>query len=225
MAEKIILKAKPRDEKDQANFLRQQGYLPANVYGHGEKNQNLTVKYLEFQKIYQAAGSSSLINLLINNEQPINVLIQEVQKHPVTDKLLHVDFHKVKMTEKIHTDIALVYLGEAPAVKDFGGTLVKNYDKIEVECLPGDLIPEIKIDLTILKNLHDAIHVKDLQLPSGIVPLVDAEEVLVAVQPTKVEEEPKAEEAAAEVPAGEQPPVEGEETAQTEEKTKAKEQK
>ncbi len=149
---------------------------------------------------------------------------QPIKQDPKSDKIIHVDFHKVKMTEKIHTEIGLIFEGEAPGVKELGGTLVKNRDQIEVECLPGDLVHEIKIDLGVLKNLHDAVHIKDLNIPKGIAALADPEEVIVTVLPTKVEEEPKPEEVVAEAPeGGEQAPVEGEETAQTEEKTKTKE--
>jgi len=223
VTEKTILHAKIRSPEEKANALRRKGFLPAVIYGHGEKNQNLSLNCNQFLKIYKTAGTSSLINLRIDNHQPVNVLIEEVQQDPKTDKIIHVDFHIVKMTEKIHTEIGLVFEGEAPGVKELGGTLVKNRDQIEVECLPGDLVHEIKIDLGVLKNLHDAVHIKDLNIPKGIAVLADPEEVVVTVVPTKVEEEPKPEEVAVEVPAGEQPPVEGEETAQTEEKTKTKE--
>lgn len=223
MSEKIILHAKIRKPEEKANALRQKGFLPAVVYGHNENSQSLTLDYNHFLKIFKTAGTSSLINLKINEAEPVNVLIEEVQHDPRSDKVIHVDFHKVKMTEKIHTEISLIFEGEAPGVKELGGTLVKNRDQIEVECLPGDLVHEIKIDLGVLKNLHDAVHIKDLDIPKTIAVLADPEEVVVTVQPTKVEEEPKPEEVVTEVPAGEQPPVEGEETAQTEEKTKVKE--
>lgn len=218
MVDKIILNAQPRETESQANTLRQQGFLPAVIYGHGEKSQSLTLDYNQFLKVYKTAGSSSLIDLIVDQQPPIKVLIQEVQKDPVSDKLIHIDFHKVKMTEKIHTDITLVYEGEAPAVKELGGTLVKNYDKIEVECLPGDLVPEIKVDISNLKNFHDVIQIKDLVIPNSIVTLVDVEEVIVTVLPTKVEvEAPTVEEVA---------PVEGaeptEETTPTEQTEETK---
>ncbi|MBI4778874.1 hypothetical protein HY797_00280 [Candidatus Falkowbacteria bacterium] len=104
------------------------------------------------------------------------------------------DFEKVDMTKKITTEIPLNFVGEAKAVKELGGTLVKNMDTVEVECLPGDLVSHIDVDISILENFDQFIRLHDLILPQGIVLAQETNEAVVGVAETKIEEEaPKAE--------------------------------
>jgi len=205
MTEENILKANTKKDEQKPNSLRQQGLLPAVLYGRDEKNIHLILDYGEFNKVYQKAGGSSLVGLKIDKQEPVPVLIQEAQTDPVTDKFIHVDFYKVKMDQKITAHIKLVFEGESPAVKELSGVLVKNISEIEVECLPGDLVHEIKVDLTSLKEINDVITLKDLGLPEALEPSLEADEVIATVVAQQVEKEP--------VPAEAEPAVEGEETA------------
>lgn len=171
--------------------LRKQKIIPAVVYGHNVKPQALSVPYLDFKKIYQQAGESSLINLIINNEKPIPVLIHDIQYHPLTDEIEHIDFYQIKADEKITIDIELKFIGEAPAVKELGGILVTPLSKIKVECLPKDLVHEIKIDISKLKTFEDIIRIRDLKPPAGIKFLASPDETVVLVKPPRTEEELK----------------------------------
>lgn len=188
--EQISLKAKKREfTKKKVKILRQQGILPAVLYGHEVKPVNLSLDAKEFNKIFDSVGRSSLINLEIENEKPIKVLVHDLQLHPVTDETMHADFYQVKMTEKITTEIPLEFIGEAPAVKELEGNLITSKDEIEVECLPDALIPKIDVDISVLKTFDDLIHVKDLKVPSNIEVLDDPEEVVALVTPPRSEEE------------------------------------
>ncbi len=168
--------------------LRAEGNIPAVVYGHGETNRNITLSRSIFEKVLQKAGESSLLDLVVDSGTPLSVLIQDVQRDPLTGSPLHVDFYLVNMTEKLTTEIPLVYIGESPAVKSLGGILVKTLDHLKVECLPQDLVPEITVDLGVLNTFEDAIHVKDLAIPNGITSLIPLDEAVVRVQPPRDEE-------------------------------------
>lgn len=188
MTEEFELKAVGRTDLKAAN-LRAEGKIPANIYGSDFKNQNITVDNLAFNKIFAEAGESSLVNLAIENSEPVKVLVHEVQLNPVTMKVIHIDFYKVNMKEKIKTAIPIKEVGESSAVVDLEGTLVTNRDEVEVECLPADLIPEIEVNLSVLKTFDDVVKVADLKVPEGIEILDDPEEVVFLVQPPRSEKE------------------------------------
>jgi large subunit ribosomal protein L25 len=187
------LETKTRQESGKKNKkIRKKNLIPAVVYGHRVKSQSLSVDYNSFDKIYQKAGESSLIDLIVDGKPPIKALIKDVQFNPINQKYIHVDFHQVRMTEKLTTEILLKFIGEAPAVKELNGVLVKNLDKLRVECLPKDLVHEIEVDISSLKTFEKAIHVKDIKIPEGIQILEKIDEVVVTVIPPRTEEELKA---------------------------------
>ena len=188
--ETIALKSNLRKETGkQINSSRKQGKLPAVLYGHKIKNKNLWLDYLDFQKAYEQAGGSTLIDLTVDNGKPVKVLAQDIQQDPVTGQFIHIDFHQVRMDEKITTEIAINFIGESPAEKEQGGILVKNFDEVKVECLPQYLVHEITVDVSILKTFEDEIKIKDLSLPQEIQVMDVAEEIVVHVLPPKTEEE------------------------------------
>jgi len=129
------------------------------------------------------------VDLVIDEEKPIKVLIQDFQLHPLTNKFIHVDLRQVKMTEKLKASIKLSFFGESPAVKNLGGMMVKNLLEVHVECLPQDLVGEIKVDISPLKELGNAIHIKDLVVSPGIKILAHDEDVVASVTAVVVEEE------------------------------------
>jgi len=188
--EKIVLSAQPRNVFGRKlKVFRKQGQVPAILYGHNLKPVPLFLKKAEFEKVLVQAGTSTLIDLKIENEKPKKVLIHAVQKDPLTLAPLHVDLYQVKMTEKIVTEIPLKFVGEAPAVVELDGTLLVNRDNIEVECLPTDLVHEIEVDISSLKTFDDLIKVADLKIPKGLEVLNDPNEVVASVTPPRSEEE------------------------------------
>lgn len=184
------LKANSRDlTKDSAKQLRQRELIPAEVYGHNQKSHHVCVKRGEFQKVFNAAGESNLISLMINNKQPVNVLVKDVQLDSVTDEALHVDFYMVKMGEKLTTEIPLEFVGVAKAVKELGGFLVKSLTSLPVSCLPKDLVPKIEVDISALTDFDQVIDVKDVKVPTGIEVMLDGLVPVCLVQEPKVEAE------------------------------------
>jgi large subunit ribosomal protein L25 len=188
MVEEYKLKATKRGD-DKAKKIRNDKKIPAVIYGSDFENLAISVDQLEFNKVFEEAGESSLINLNIDDNKMEKVLVQDTQKDPVTLNVTHVDFYKVNMKEKIKTAVPIVEVGDAPAIVDLEGTLVTNKDEVEVECLPADLIPEIEVDLSVLKTFDDTIHVSDLKVPAGIEILDDPEEVVFLIQPPRSDEE------------------------------------
>jgi large subunit ribosomal protein L25 len=179
----IILNAKIRKE------IKEPGKIPAVIYGPGVKNINLEIDYKEFQKVLKTAGESSLVELNIDGEKRL-VLIHEIQRDPATDQFIHVDFFQASLKEEVEVKVPLVFEGVSLAVKDLGGTLVKNISELEIKALPQDLPHEIKVSIDSLNTFENHILVKDLTLPKGIKTLLKEDEIVVSVAPPeKVEEE------------------------------------
>lgn len=195
----LTLKTIPRKLKGKkTEKLRKQGFIPAVVYGYDFKPQSVQFPYLEFEKVYKQAGESTLINLEIQGKKPVKTLIYDVQYHPLTDKIQHVDFYKIKAGEKITVEVELKFVGTAPAVKELGGVLLPSLSKVEIECLPEDLIHEIEVDVSKLENFGDAIRVSDLKVPGSIKVLQDPEDMVVQIERPMKEEEKEVEEKAVE---------------------------
>jgi len=188
--EKIKLQAKKRDIVGKGlAAIRNEGAVPAVLYGKEKENINLSVNKKEFDHIYKLSGESSLILLEIDGDKSKNVLVKDVSKDPVHGSVLHVDFYQVKMSEKITTNVPLVFTGDSKAVIDLSGSLITNKDEVEVECLPGDLPHEIEVDITVLEDFDSVIHIKDIKVPEGVEIKDDPEETLALVEPPRSEEE------------------------------------
>lgn len=184
--EKLQIGAKNRDlVTTSPKAVRREGFIPAVLYGHNVESTNLSVPSNEFEKLFRKAGESTLIELTTEDGKVHNVLIQEVQRHFLTTKPIHVDFLQVNMTETLKATVALEFIGESLAVKAEGGVLVKVMNEVEVECLPMDLPHNIEVDISAIKNFSDHITVKDLKVSSKVKILTDGDEVVAKVQPPR----------------------------------------
>jgi len=131
------------------------------------------------------------VTIVLEGEKHL-ALVREKQRNFMTGVLLHIDFQVVSMLDKLRTNVALEFKGEALAVKLFNGILVTEMNSIEVECLPQDLPERILVDLSALKEIGSALYVKDLALPENVEVHEDANAVVVVVRPPEVEEEEEA---------------------------------
>ncbi|MDP2789511.1 MAG: 50S ribosomal protein L25 [bacterium] len=189
----LQLTATPRSiSKQERASLRQADMIPAVVYGHSITNENVAVPRPVFEKAYQTAGESTLITLDITGKKPVQVLIQDVDRHPTSGAILHVDFYQVRMDEEITNDVPLVFIGESAAVKALGGILVKNLSTLRVKCLPADLPHEITVDITALENFESRLTVADIVVPPKVEVLAKPEEIIAVVEPPRSEAELKA---------------------------------
>jgi large subunit ribosomal protein L25 len=184
----VDFKLKATEKTEKPNKLRREGKLPAVVYGRKFEALPIALDSLEFQRVAKDAGTSNLIELSVNNSK-FKVLINEIQIDPISGANIHADLLKVNMKEKIHAEIPLEFIGTSPAVLDLEGSLITPVDSIEVECLPGDLMSEIKVDISVLDDFEKNLKVSDLSLPEGIEILSDPEEVIAFVQEPRSEEE------------------------------------
>lgn len=184
--EKIQLITTTRDtEHRTAKALTREGLMPAELYGNNIKNVHLSVNQIEFEKVLRKAGESTIIELTLPDGGTRSVLIQDVERHYLTSKPIHVDFYEVKMSEKLTATIPIEFVGEAHAVKALGGTLVKALNEVEVECLPGDLPHQFEVDISGLDNFEKQILVKDLKVSDKVEIKADPEEMVASVQPPR----------------------------------------
>ena len=190
--QQITLNAKVRDKigKGASGRLRQQGRIPAIVYGRKENPLTLEVVEGELEKVAgMTSGQNAVINLNLDREEgDILALVKDVQHHPVTDRLLHVDFYRISLRDKITVSIPVAVTGESVGVKE-GGILEHILWEVEVECLPTQVPERIEVDITSLK-IGDTVHVRDLKTEEKIKILTEEEKtVLSLVPPTVIKEE------------------------------------
>ena len=172
-------------------FLRRQGIVPANIYGHGIDSTAINVDTKSLKHLLAHAGMTDLISLKMDDSKnPLRVLVREVQKNPINDDLLHVDFYQVRMDEKIKADVPIVFVGEAPVLKKVKNSSVLHLiDSLPIEALPDDLPHSLEVDVSGLEELDSTIHVKDIHLGDGITLLSDPEQMAVKVIEAKKEVE------------------------------------
>ncbi len=184
----IKLEAKIRP-KGGINKLRNSGSVPGVVYGRGVKNSNVFMEKSELEKAVERAGETTLLELAIDDSKPKHVLIHDIQRDPVKDFLIHVDFLEVRLDQKIKAEIPLVFVGEAPAVKELSGVLVRNVQHLEVEALPQNLPHNIEIDISGIKTFEDHLTVADIKVGAGVRVLSPLSTIAVSVVPPRSEAE------------------------------------
>jgi len=218
----IVLRAKRRAVVGKkVRFLRREGLVPASVYGPGVAPAALQVPVRELDHALRQMTASTLAALEVEGEPMRRVLVREVQRHPVTERTLHVDFFAMPMDITIRADVPIQTLGEAPAVTVLGGTLVRSAETVQIEALPTDLPERFEVDLSKLTEFHHAIHASDLELPAGVILLTPPETALIAVLPARVEAGAVAE--TAEAASEAEPAAEAEESATADSEEQASE--
>lgn len=165
------------------------GQIPAVLYGNKKAPTLYWVQYLDFEKVYRSAGESTILDLMTEGAKARNVLIHDVARDPVTGRFTHIDFYEVNMSEEIEADVPLEFMGEAPAVKELSGILVRSLDEISIKCLPKDLPHSLSVNLSILKTFEDQIKVKDIVLPKGVELDEDGETIVATVDRPRTEAE------------------------------------
>ncbi len=183
--ETLTIQATAREIRGrETDALREQGIVPAIMYGFGTEPTNISVDRNALEKAYSEAGESTVLVLDLNGEKH-NVLIQDLQRNPLTDFLTHADFRRVDMSKTVEAMVSVEITGIAPAVKDLGGTLVHSIEEIEVRALPNDLPREFVVDVSVLKTFDDVFRVSDLTVGAGVEVLNDATDVIVTVAPPR----------------------------------------
>jgi len=184
----ISLTATKREEtgKD-AKGLLSTGTMPAVVYGPKQESIALSLPLRDFEKVLRDAGESSVIELS-GLGAPLQVLIHEVDRDPVTHVPRHADLYAIEKGAKVEVAVPLTYVGESPAVRA-GASLVKVLHELEIEAEAANLPHDIEVDISGLLEVGAQIHVSDLKLPTGVVSQVDADQVVALIQEVEIEEE------------------------------------
>jgi large subunit ribosomal protein L25 len=189
------LRAEPRSiVGKKVRFLRRQGIVPGNIYGHAASSA-IQVAARDLENTIRRAGRTQLVTLDVTGGDSTTVLVKGWQRHPYKGNLLHVDFFRVLMTETLRIDVPIRLIGEAPAVKLTGGTPFQSQATLSVECLPGDIPESIEVDISGLAEVDASIFVRDLVVAAGLTVLTDGDEQVVKIMAPTVELE--VEEAAA----------------------------
>ncbi len=189
----VALKAYPRTQVQHTAVkkLRTSGRVPATIYGRQAKPQNLELNSREFgDLLHHSASENLLVDLSVESDARAKrlALVQEIQHHPLSGKVLHVDFHEISPDEKVTVQVPLETSGEAAGVKNGGGVLEHVLFKLKVRCLPKDLPDQILVDVSSLEIGH-SIHLGDIKAPEGVEILGDKHISVIAVAAPRAEEE------------------------------------
>ncbi len=206
-------------QASQKTNLRQNKQLPGVIYGPKSESISISVDYAAALKIITQAGFSQVIELKLDGKN-IPVILRDYQRHPVSEKLLHVDFLMIDAKHPVTTIVPLVFTGNSKAVREQGGKLEIKRNNLKVKCLPGDLPAKIEVDLNSLAEIGSGIKVNDLPVSDKVEILLPANDLVVDVIIPKKEEviSTTAPEATAVPAEGEATPAEGEKSESAEEK-------
>jgi len=194
MSNAFTISVQPREALGTANSrrLRRGGLVPAVLYGAGEANLSLSVEHELAEKLYSHAG---VVELVIDSQGKRSAITKEIVRHPISSKILHIDFLAVRADELIILPVPVISEGTAAGEQE-GGQLEQILREIDIECLPANVPEAIRVDVSALE-LDQSLLIKDLQLGEGVSAVGDPEQTVFQVRiPRVAEEEEEVEEAA-----------------------------
>ena len=186
----LSLKIEPRDSvgSTKSNALRHAGKVPGVLYGHGAAPQPVAFEAKAFEDLVHHGALSSLITLLIDGKKGDTALIRQVQRDPLTRKVVHADLQRVSADEEVRTKLQVVTVGAALGVREFGGVLDVVNHELEIEG-PANKIPDhLEVDVTEL-GLHEHINASQVKLPAGFKMISPPDTLVVAVESSKTEKQ------------------------------------
>jgi large subunit ribosomal protein L25 len=198
MGTRVKLEAQLRSEtgKGAARSLRRSGFVPAVVYGHGEETRSCKVDTKELERLLTSVQwENTIIDLMMDDGEASDVLIRDVQIHPVRPEVLHIDFLAVHKGKKVKLDVPVRLVGVAPGVKE-GGIMEHHRNDVEIRCIPSKIPEALELDISAM-GIGDVASVSQLQAPEGVEILSDLAGAIASVVPPtvhKVEAEEVAEE-------------------------------
>ncbi len=171
-------------------FLRRQGITPAHLFGQGLDSVAVQCPTGDLQRAIAQKGTTRLMDLTLDGEKEArSVFIGEIQRDALSGELIHVDFYQVNKNRRIRVAVPVVLVGEAPAAKLKNNIIEHLINEVEVESLPGDLPPQIEVDITPLAEADQALHISDLKLKPGVVVMAAPEQLIVKVSTIAEEKE------------------------------------
>ena len=180
--------------------LRKEGVTPVSLFGKGMASLALQVRTTDLHRVLTTTGRNALVDLAITDaakgsDASYKVMVRDLQINPVNDQVLHVDFYRVLMTQRMEAEVQVVLIGVAPAVDRGLGTLTHGVSAIRVDGLPGTIPSAVEVDVSPLEEANQSIFAKDIPLPSGVSLVSDPEQIVarVVVRRGMAEEEKPAE--------------------------------
>ncbi len=169
--------------------LRKQGILPVHMYGSGIESQSLQGSAGELRRVLPRVGANIPVSVQVEGSDDENIcFVREVQRHPVTEDILHVDFIRVDVTQTISAEVPITLVGSAPATQQ-GGTLLQPLTSLLVEALPMDIPASVEADISGLDDFEKSIVVSDIVVSDNVTVLTDSDEFVARVSPPRVETE------------------------------------
>jgi large subunit ribosomal protein L25 len=147
--------------------LRKQGWIPGNITGHNQEPQSVQVEAVAFDALRRTHGATSLIRLTMLDAPAQTVLIRHVQHAPTSEQVLHIDFSRVSVNERITAKVSLRYVGESLSVKNKSGVLLHLLDKLDVECPASTIADYLEVDISSLSEIDATLHASDVTLPAN----------------------------------------------------------
>jgi large subunit ribosomal protein L25 len=192
---KVNSETRETTRKGHARKLRASGRIPAILYGHKEAPVGLSIDESQMRAILSKHPDSPIVDLSVGDGSEINALVREIQRHPATGKLLHIDFQRISLDEQVRVDVPVELIGEPVGVKDQGGILEHGIRSLTVECLPREIPESIDIDVRDL-SIGDAVKLADVQQRYPKLEFADEPELtLCTVSPPRLEAVAEPEEA------------------------------
>ena len=189
--ETLSITLSPREVKGKkVSRLRQEGVVPVHFYGPDVDSASLQVDLKELRSLLISAGRNLPITVKVAGEAGENIcFVREIQVHPVTEELLHVDFYRVDVSQTVRAEVPILLEGEPAAVRNLGGILLQPFDTLEVEALPLDMPESFRVDVTILEDFSASIRIGDIEVAEGVSILRDPVEMIARVVAPRIEEE------------------------------------
>jgi large subunit ribosomal protein L25 len=191
MADSIAIEATKREElgSTKVGRLRRAGWLPCIVNSSEGRSDPIQINMHDFQMLLRHHSRDNLIaDLSVDGGKAVKAILKDIQYDPVSSRLVHVDFAEISMTKKMHVSIPLELTGDPVGVLEQDGMLTQSLRELEVECLPGDILDTIAVDVSGL-NVGDSLHVSDLDVPDSMTVLSEADTSVVSVVAQIAEEE------------------------------------
>lgn len=185
--------------------LRRAGYVPVHVYGAGVEASVHQVEEQVLDRVLPQVGTNVPLMVQTEGRDEDVCFVREVQRHPVFENVLHVDFLRVDVSRTIQSEVPIVITGSAPAVLNMGGTLLQPIQTVVVESLPLDVPGSFAVDVSGLDDFEKAVHVSDLAVPARVTVLTDPDDLLARVGAPRIEAEDLVVEEDEELEEGEEP--------------------
>ena len=167
--------------------MRKDGFIPANIFGEKMEPLAISLDQKAFNETFKIAGETNVVYIAVDNKK-IPTLISEIQIHPVSQSILHIDLRKIDLTHKIEAHVPIVLVGESEAVESKNGVILSQMDEVTIESLPEDIPDKIEVDISKLTEIGDIFRISDLVIEGSFVILDEPERAIVSIIEHKEEE-------------------------------------